>query len=215
LSVNPKQRGTLSEQIFSQLAKRIRECDIAPGQMMTESELATYYSVSKTPVREALYRLVQMGLVEKYAHKGYYVKGIDIGDVFDGYHVRTLLETDAAALAATRITEEELDRLETILEGLTDSDKGSMDLNRQFHLTIAQASKNKRLADIIRIAYDDLHRLFMMDPYLIDWEETGIEEHRRIFRALKAGDSEEARRATKEHMEAGVTRIMQNRFRRP
>ena len=198
-----------SERIYGDLTSRISRCEIEPGQMVFESELAEEYGVSKTPVREALHRLVNEGLVEKYARVGYMVTKIGIKDVLDGYRLRSLLEGEAAALAAENISARKLASLEGLLEEIkTSRGDDLMTANRTFHLTIAKASGNDRLARMIRILFDDLHRLFMFDPHLQFWSEEGIEAEARILQALRTRKPDVARKAMHEHIQAGVSRIM-------
>ncbi len=180
--------------------------------MLYEARLALIYKVSKTPVREALHRLIEDGLVVKYARAGYIVTKIGIKDVLDGYHIRVLLETEAAALAARNITEEELRQIGVKTPPSPGEESGSPQpaipgYNRMFHLVIAQASRNERLARLVRITYDDTNRISLLDPFM-STPYAGQEEHDRIVFALRSRDPEAARRAMKDHIEAGLARAL-------
>lgn len=208
-----RSRGlSLTEKVYRDLATRIRTCDLRPGEMIFEAELAARYGVSKTPVREALLRLVDEGVVEKYARAGYVVKPIGIKDVIDGYHVRALLEGEAAALAARTINDEELAELQELVpvDRKEDGSPVPPDGNRSFHLIIAHATRNQRLAKMVRVVYDDLLRVTLMDPFLTTATEGGWAEHRRIFEALRSRDARAARAAAIAHVDAGRVRALRS-----
>ena len=199
----PERKLSLSERVYLDLAERIRRCDIKPGQMVFEPGLAAYYRVSKTPVREALARLVEEGVVTKYARTGYLVNHIGVKDVIDGYHVRALLESDAAALAAQHITDEELSQIDLIpVEAYPLGE-----YNRAFHMAIAAASRNARLLRMVRIVYDDTYRLMVLDPKLSE-DGASTDEHNRIVEALRKRDPEAARKAAMDHIQSGLARVL-------
>jgi DNA-binding GntR family transcriptional regulator len=156
----PEKKPPLSDRVYADLSERIRTCEIKPGEMIFEPGLAAHYMVSKTPVREALARLIEEGVVTKYARAGYLVNEIGVKDVLDGYHVRAVLEGDAAALAAQYITSEEIEHMEAIPVHAFPLGE----YNREFHMAMVRASRNSRLVRLVRITYDDTYRLMALDP---------------------------------------------------
>ena len=92
--------------LYQQVREKIVSGEIKPGAFLTEAELAHEYGVSKTPVREALVLLGHEGFVESMPRIGHVVATFTVQDVLETFHLRSILEAEAAGQAAERITEE-------------------------------------------------------------------------------------------------------------
>ena len=159
--------------LYQQVREKIVCGDIKPGEILTEAGLADEYGVSKAPVREALVLLGHEGLVESMPRIGHVVATFTVQDVLETFHLRSVLEAEAAGLAAERITEEGIAALLKIVdeesalseraqEGDFDErafDERAYGLNTEFHHLIARASGNRRLADLIK---KDAYQRFYM-----------------------------------------------------
>jgi DNA-binding GntR family transcriptional regulator len=200
---------SLEEKVYMQLEEEILTGKLKRGDQLKETALATRLEASRTPIRGALHRLAEEGLVELLANKGATVIGITREDIEDIYAVRMRLEGLAARLAAERMTEEEREELKTTME-LSEffvakgNEKRSGELDSAFHSIIFKASGSRHLCRILT----DLHknvkayrRLSFLKP---ERAEKCIEEHREILKAIIAKDGDEAERLTALHVKKAL-----------
>jgi len=181
------------------------------------SRLAEEYSVSKTPIREALALLSQEGLVEALPRVGYRVTSIGIGDVHEIYDLRLLLEPEAGALAAKRAKKKEvLPLVETNrmwLEKLAQEERLSLitylRFHDSFHMGIANLSENSRLARFISALLRDSARVRMSDPLM---SIHGIDEDRelpeQVAQALVERNEEAVRELLHQHIADAKERVL-------
>lgn len=191
--------------IYQALRHEILTLTFAPGRVLVEGALAGRFHVSKTPVREALALLEQDGLVETLPRRGYLVTLITVRDLHELFELRAAVEGAAAELAATRITPEELRRLERLLpppQGLVERKRMRqfLDRNRRFHVIIARASRNERLARLVERTIEEMARLIAIGY------ETG--HHAGIVAALRSGDGQRARAAVVDHVLLTQERVL-------
>lgn len=178
---------------------------LAPGERLKEVELANELGISRTPVREALLVLQTEGLVEAVPNRGATVRTHTAEDLDDLYQLRALLEGYAARRAATRITQDVVDRLLTSCErfdGLQD-DHDLRDLvteNVLFHSTILETAGSDRLTSMVRkvIELPLVYKSYIW--YSPDQRRISGHYHRQIVNALAAGDAERAELIMKEHV---------------
>jgi DNA-binding GntR family transcriptional regulator len=201
-------RTTKKSFIYNQIKQAIISGSIKPGEFLNEADLAQKYGIGKTPTREALLLLTHENLLESMPRVGYVVTRLTTKDFVEIYSLRVLLESEAVGLAVERITSEEIDRLEqnNLEEAQLFAQSGNRltseayRLNYEFHMLIAQASGNARLAKIIGDLINDLERALSSDPYLAD-----SNQHVEIINSLKAHDKFRAQEAMKAHL--GETRL--------
>ena len=150
--------------------------------------------MSKTPVREALSLLNHEGLVQILPRKAYVVSPITVRDVHDCFDLRVILESAAAELAATSITEPELARLESIVasESSTASLAATLERNSSLHSLIARASRNERLVQLIEKLLSEMPRLITAG-YIKG-------EHEQLIRALRQRNPKLAGDAMRAHI---------------
>jgi len=166
----------------------------------------------KERVFEALALLQQHGLVAALARRGYLVTTVTVTDLHDMFEVRVALEGAAAELAASRMTAEELAHLDALtrppqalLRRVTGHpDRATMqallDYNRRFHLAIARASRNERLARLVERSLDE-----MMRPIATGYP---ADEHGAIVAAFRTGDPARARAAVVDHILMTQERVL-------
>ncbi|WP_342364096.1 GntR family transcriptional regulator [Terrarubrum flagellatum] len=202
-----RSRGkSLTERAYDVLRRKIITGEMRPGHEMSESELAEQLSVSKTPVREALARLAVEGLVEAFPRRGYRVTPVTIKNMNDLFTLRALLEGAAGAMAATKLTEDELDALDKLANasyvlGETASMQIFVRANENFHSAIARASGNPRLHALVMSHLEECARFFYMGAQSRDVNPETSNDHHRIVEVLRERDPEKARAALIEHNE--------------
>lgn len=198
-------KNSLKDEVYKAIRENIINGSFCPGDLLKERELAEVYGVSKTPVREALSLLEQENLVEAIPRAGYMVTHITMRDVQEAYQLRLALETEAIRLAAERITEEEIKALEERADAASAEEMRVR--NREFHLIIAQASGNSRLAKLIEQLLDEMDRMMALDPHI--FSPTGPYEHTTMLEALKSRDAQLAQKAMRKHVEEACQRVLQ------
>lgn len=190
---------SLASAVYELIKRDIVRCRWAPGAELTEGGLAAHYGFGKTPVRDALGRLAQEGLVQVLPRRGYLVSPINVKDVQDMFALRLLLEPEAARLAAGLVDAEQIRRLDEICSaGYDPADPESssrfLEANTEFHVTIARASGNDRLAAIVAQLLCEAERVFHVGLRLRNRSEEMAHEHRDLINALVVGDGEAAAR---------------------
>ncbi|WP_287370368.1 GntR family transcriptional regulator [Oceanithermus sp.] len=193
------------EAAYERLKRRILEGVLRPGARLSEPALAQALGVSRTPVREALQRLAQEGLVELRPGRGARVRVLSPREVEEVYEVRALIEGEAAARAAGRCDEAGLHRLEAALDALETADPddyaAQIAADERFHALLVAAGGNRVLEQVFHDldAALALTRQFSRD--LNQTPETRA-QHRAIVAAIRAGDAAAARAAAEAHVQA-------------
>ncbi len=187
--------------------------EYGPEARLIEEQLAERLGVSRTPIRQALTMLEAEGLVELAPNRGATVCSFSVEDVWDIYDLRAVLEGHAARRAAGRIREEELARLrELVLEmdGLPGHHEDHEEeirtlvaLNQEFHGTIVEASRNKRLQRLIKRTVE-IPLMFKAFFWYTPHERViSNHYHRQILHALEDGDDDRAEIVMREHVYEG------------
>lgn len=208
-------------QIADQLASSIRSEGLAAGERLpSERDLASRFEVSRQTVREALIALEVAGVIEIRLGSGVYVKSPAVNGARIEYEdapgpleileARRIIESQAAALAAQRISNEELQKLQVILRLMGDSeDRGDIadaeSRDRKFHLLIAEATRNSAIASTVEWLWQLRSKTDVSHYYHEKIRSKGsqpdIEEHQRILQALTRHDPEAASAAMTKHLE--------------
>lgn len=196
----------LREVVCETLRDAIRKGVLKPGERLMEIQLAEELGVSRTPVREAIRKLELEGYVIMMPRRGTYVANLSIRDVNEVFEIRTSLDSLASGLAAERITDEELERLQRLLVAIggyieaNDMEK-IVETDTEFHDLLYQASRNSRLVGIIFNLREQLTRFRSTSMSFPGRLKATLEEHRRIVEAIAQGDVKEAQAAAEYHME--------------
>lgn len=198
----PETSDSLATQAYRAIKDDIIRGHLAGDARLTEQELAVRHGLGKTPVREALTRLSQEGLVQVRPRRGYGVAPISIKDVEDTFTLRLLLEPEAARLAAGQADLAELRRLDELASAVrTTSDPDAivrgMRTHAAFHIAIGAASGNRRLAGWIERLFEDLERVHHLMLRLGKWPTPVISRHGELLSALDSGDGDRAAAVTR------------------
>jgi DNA-binding GntR family transcriptional regulator len=206
LSPNPD--STSKVKIFRQLRRSIIMGHHRPGERLDIVELAARFETSVTPVRDALQMLSQEGLVTIRPRSGYFVASMTVKQLRDLLDIRKVLELSAVERAAQRITQGQVTVLRTVHAGYTGDDDESYDRytdeNRRFHYSVALASGNQELAEMIGHLHDRLARFMVLRHAGKSQEAT----HARIVEALEAHDVDLARQTLLEDIETSRDAIL-------
>lgn len=204
---------SLEEKVYLLLEEAIISGEYKRGDALTEMSLSKKLSASRTPIRSALHRLSEDGLVKITPNRGAIVVGMNDEDLADIYRIRVRLEGLASAMAAERISREDLKRLEETVELsefylLKNDTEKLKELDTHFHAIIYEASGSRTLSKLL----SDLHRnirsyrkLSLTVPGRL---ERSISEHKKILRAISSGDVSLADKTTSEHIENAMNNMV-------
>ncbi|NLV20678.1 MAG: GntR family transcriptional regulator [Syntrophomonadaceae bacterium] len=204
--VNLDSYKPLRELVLEAIREAIINGTLQPRERLMEIQLADELGVSRTPVREALRKLELEGFIVMVPRKGAYVSDLSMKDVADVFEIRAALEGLAGALAAERITEEELEAMERMLVEkseaiiLNDIDK-LVEVDTKFHEALYMASRNERLSNIISNLREQIQRFRLTSLSVPGRKEDSLKEHREILEAIQARDIQLARQLAQEHIE--------------
>ena len=204
--INLNSYQPLREVVCETLRDAIRKGVLKPGERLMEIQLAEELGVSRTPVREAIRKLELEGYVIMMPRRGTYVASQSIRDVNEVFEIRITLDSLASGLAAERITDEELERLQHLLVAIggyieaNDMDK-IVETDMEFHDLLYQASRNSRLVGIIFNLREQLTRFRATSMSFPGRLKATHEEHCRIVDAIAKGDVKAAQEASEYHME--------------
>jgi DNA-binding GntR family transcriptional regulator len=197
----------LSDLAYERIKADIVACELAPGTAVSEARLAASYGFGKAPIRQALSRLSQERFVTALPRRGYVIAPVTLQCVNDIFDLRLLLEPAAAERAAGNVDVERLRELDAICcAGYTPGDRASerafLGANKAFHVAVARASGNERLARTLAQLLDEMERLFHLGLALRDRTEEMRHEHKALIGALISGDRAAAQAATIEQIES-------------
>ncbi|HEV8534459.1 MAG TPA: GntR family transcriptional regulator [Candidatus Limnocylindria bacterium] len=208
-----------SERVFRELRNMIIDGEMGPGTRLVELSLATQFGVSRTPVREALKRLVDGNLLHADPIRGLVVRTPEATEVEEVYLVREVLDGLAARLATERVRPDDLARLrlindamrEGIREGRTDV---IVNANIAFHDLIYEIAGNRTLARHgmeLRTFVRRFSSEAFASPSRVD---AVLRDHERLLEAMQRGDAEAAERASTEHLREARAYVAQLHLRR-
>jgi DNA-binding GntR family transcriptional regulator len=201
-------KALLRDQIKDHILERIVTGTYAPGQRLVETQIARELKCSQAPVREALRDLEQLGCVHYEPNRGCSVRAVSEEELLEAYPVRAVLEALAAEQAASRITDEELDELDSLFAEMCDGadredDHDQARANLAFHGCIVQAARNRTLQRQWTLLEPFARTYLTIAKSHVD-RRALAERHRPILEALRARDPQAASEAMRTHLlEAG------------
>lgn len=198
--------GTQSNQLAQQLEEMIFEGQLAPGQRLDEVTIAAKFGVSRTPVREAIQRLVATGMVEVRRRKGTIVTHLSMPRLIGMIETMAEMDTIAARLAARRATPQERDGLRVILEkaaAAVEDQQTYTRMNREFHWALYVATHNQYLGELALRTWKVLqpYRNFRLDQP--GRRRESLAEHTAVYEAIRAADGDLAGKAMASHVKLG------------
>jgi DNA-binding GntR family transcriptional regulator len=194
------------ERAYRSLKSGIVEGRYRPGTPLSEVGLATEHGMSRTPIREGLARLWQEGYLDRVVGHGYFVGRVTVQQIHDTFDVRRLLEGAAAARAAERATDEEIQRLRGLAAlpvGTSQDYRVSEHANVQFHMAIAACARNGLALELIERCLAQVDRFMSLGVNFGAFQEGATEAHLAIVDAIASRDADSARHRMEQHLDRG------------
>jgi DNA-binding GntR family transcriptional regulator len=211
LPLEPLQRDSIPERIAAQLREGIVAGRPAPGEPVREVEVARQLGVSRGPVREALQRLVQEGLLEAQPARGVFVRQLTADDIEDLYLARQALEVTAARILAAAPSAEHIASLRAALEALEAApvedwaELARLDL--QLHEVLVSSTGSRRLVRMFKtLSAETRVCMVALEPFY-EYHEQMVIEHADIVAAISRGDEKLAVELIEQHMSDSVKRL--------
>jgi DNA-binding GntR family transcriptional regulator len=209
---NVQARGpvSLSDTVYDAMHERIVTGVYRPNQRLVETEIAAELGASRTPVREAMVRLVTAGLAVR-SRQGLMVREFTLPEVREIYEVRAALEGYAARLAAERAIPEGVAAIEHTLHHHAQTSRGAsvdrvkvVEANAEFHKAVLEAAGNDRLRMLA-----DANRSYFFNNEVaavtsVEALDVALDEHELIFAAIRDRDGARAEQIVRQHVMAGL-----------
>lgn len=210
--IEPVDRESTAGIISRRLREAIMSGSLPPGTQLGEADLAARFEVSRGPLREAMQRLVQEGLLRSEPHRGLFVIELEPGDVYDIYAARTAVE-QAAALRILRGDHagaaERLQRIHDEMQAAADAgdDAALGDADLRFHELLVHISGSRRLVRMSRTLLVETRMCLSALQRTYELSSDRLTEHAKIIDALRSGDRDHVLHLLEAHMEDAVQRL--------
>jgi len=208
-------RQSLRDQAYEAIKDRIITCQFKPGECINEASVSELLGLGRTPVHQAIDRLMLEEMVEVIPRKGVIVKPVILQDVLQMIDVRMINEAQCARLAAERADNSHIESISDVLgraqKAISDRDiHALMSLDREFHLLLASASKNFELAEVLRKLNERSLRFWFISFTTPDHHHNFQQQHEALYEAIRSHDADEAECAMRIHIEAFRKSVMRH-----
>ena len=198
-------KESVVNQIYDLLKEQIITIRMVPGQLLLVQQLAIDLGVSRTPVREALIRLKEEGLVNEAGGHKFRVSDVTWEMIETCYESREIIEVGCIKIAAEKAKKKDIDKLQEIIEKMKEAANNQkfpiyFELDGLFHTTIVDILNNSIMSDIIRKNSNQQQRIRYCSRGVSANIEKSLEEHNLIFNAIADGDSARAAELMKNHL---------------
>src|SRR6516165_6390823 len=211
----PRKAPLLMERAYNEIKRRIITLELAPGQRIDDYELSLEHPFSRTPIREAIFRLAAEGLIDMPTKAGFIVRPIDLIDITHLFEAHLVLAKAVARLAAKRVTPPEIEQMAGVAEEIRSAIERRDYLaitssNAQLHRLEAAAAHNRHLQSMADTIHDQGQRLaYLCFGGAGGDRSTNLDEHFRkvcahhdaMLAALGAHDTDAAERIAIEHVQ--------------
>jgi len=210
MQTKPKTRAEQEsevERVYRTLKSWLIEARLAPGEFLSEHDLAERCKTSRTPIREAFGRLAQDGWLTRIRRKGYLVTPVSIREIVELYEYRKILECFAVEKVAQLADEKQIEELARIVAIETDPQvelSKILEANSAFHMRLAELSANQRVMSQLGLVLCYVRRF----DTICTQKVPGWVGHEEIVAALRAHQSEAARQAMARHIELSRDKML-------
>ena len=199
--------ASLRDAAYEAIKHRIITCAFRPGEYINELQLSALLNIGRTPVHQALDRLMVEGMVEVIPRKGVIVKPVSLNEVLQIIEVRLINEPLGARLAAERASDADLTEMADVLKRAKHwaslrNVENLMLLDREFHLLIAKAAKNDVLTELLRSLHERSLRFWFISLNAPTQYQLVQDEHATILEAIRQRDADKADAAMRRHIES-------------
>ncbi len=207
IAVQHTETQSLRDIAYDAIKHRIITCAFRPGEYLNEAGVSAKLGLGRTPVRNAIDRLMLEGMVEVIPRKGVIVKPISFDEVVQIIEARVIIEAHGIRLAAERADESNIAELTDVLARAQQwtaarNIEQMMLLDREFHQALAQATRNDMFADILCRLHERALRFWFISLTDASHHQEVQEEHRAILDAIRRHDADEAEAAMRNHIES-------------
>jgi len=206
-------RNNLGESVYRLLWERILDRRLRPGEKLSDLHLSDELGVSRTPVREALHRLVSDGIVRVEPNRGFFVESFSARDIGEIYDLRATLEVMALEIAASRFTpamlQDALNDLAKVEQSFRDASteaqriaaaRAFLEVDRGFHRRIVDLAGNSRLQSILEGLWAQIAVFQNAGSFRDPWTDLAITHHRAVIGHLLTCEIDRAMQRLKEHI---------------
>jgi DNA-binding GntR family transcriptional regulator len=209
------QAPSLRDQAYEAIKRRIITLAYAPGEHLNEALISEQLGIGRTPVHQALDRLMLEGMIEIIPRKGVIVRPVSLDEHLQLTQVRLINEPFCASLAAERASGEEIAAMRALLDRargrIAARDvEGLMDLDGDFHAAIARAARNRVLADLLRGLHERSLRFWFISLSAEHHHGRVQREHEAVFKAIRDHDPDRAAEAARAHVESSRDNIIKS-----
>ncbi|MGD2102713.1 MAG: GntR family transcriptional regulator [Acidimicrobiia bacterium] len=216
----PRKQRVLSEEAYTEIKRKIVTLELRPGQRIDDHQLSAELSISRTPVREALFRLGSEGLIDIDTTPGFLVKPVGLQDTASLFEAHYVITTAVARMAARRATDTQLDELErageVVEKAIADRDYfGITAANASLHIAEAKVAGNSYIEQMATMIHDQGQRLaYLCFGGVVDFREDlerhfqgVVADHRALHDALRRHDLDDAVARAQEHVHRFRSRV--------
>lgn len=205
-------KPSLSGTAYEKIKAMILDLELAPGSSLTEMWLIDKLEMSRTPIREALYRLQQENFVALAPRKGWFVSEIRLRDIQELFEIREALEGMSARNATRRLSDAQLQQMAAYLaaleQPLQDDEAAVADPGDSLHDLIFSAADNQFINNIMTIYLDRLRMFHVLASGLPGRKRQSWREHCEVLQAMIARDEDAAEMAMRRHIRSSMQSIL-------
>ena len=212
--VGPTLDQSLNDIAYAAIKDDIISCALQPAEDISEGLLVARYGMSKAPIRSAMMRLRQEGLIVSRGRQGNAVSPVTLRDIQEIFQLRLVLEVTVVRLAAGRVDAERLRELNqaahaSYVPGDRASESAYLRANREFHRYVAESSGNQRLAALVVGLMEQHERIVHLGLALQKREHEFHHYHDDLVVALIEGDGERAARLTESALRGSQRKVLE------
>jgi len=198
-------RKYLRDVVFESLKDAIMNGKLEQGKMITEQQISREFGISRTPVREALYKLTATGLIRIIPHKGFLISKWSIKEIRDVFEIRIVLERLAVELFIRNYYQENLEELENITRKMEKAvqENNFMEaakMNNKYHDLIIEKSDNHEISNVMEPLKNKINIFRLISISTPSRLKTSLAEHRNILASISKKDIEDAKKLIEIHI---------------
>lgn len=202
----------LSDQVGAYLIQELTYGRIQPGQRINEAELARHLGISRNPIREAIRRLEERGVLVSAPRRGTFVRTFTAKDIDDIFSFRVTVESFAIEQALPRMSDEDLSRLSSFVDAMVAAADAHNEVelvqnDLAFHLEICRLSDNRQTVHALMNIHAELQMLVTMAEQRFESLHAAAIDHWPVVEALKTRDVKKAVKAIREHIKDSWRRL--------